>query len=63
MDATLGAWKLAAFRDGNPSDTSSTYTVSHPSQVFVVDPKGKLRLMQRAGLTPAQITADIRALL
>lgn len=63
VDATLGAWKLAAFRDGNPSDTSSTYTVSHPSQVFVVDPKGKLRLMHRAGLTPAQITADIRALL
>lgn len=63
VDATLGAWKLAAFKDGNPSDTSSTYTVSHPSQVFVVDPSGKLRLMHRAGLTPAQITADIRALL
>jgi cytochrome oxidase Cu insertion factor (SCO1/SenC/PrrC family) len=39
------------------------YTVSHPSQVFVIDPEGQLRLMHRAGLTPAQITADIRALL
>jgi cytochrome oxidase Cu insertion factor (SCO1/SenC/PrrC family) len=37
--------------------------MSHPSQVFVVDPDGRLRLMHRAGLTPAQIAADIRALL
>jgi protein SCO1/2 len=63
VDATLAGWKLASFRDGTPGDTSSTYTVSHPSQVFVVDRDGQLRLMHRAGLTPAQIAADIRALL
>ena len=63
IDAMLRQWKLAAFRDGVPGDTTSVYTVSHPSQVFVVDPEGQLRLMHRAGLTPAQITADIRALL
>lgn len=63
IDALLRQWKLAAFRDGIPGDTASVYTVSHPSQVFVIDPKGQLRLMHRAGLTPAQISADIRALL
>ncbi|MCC7054161.1 MAG: SCO family protein [Gemmatimonadaceae bacterium] len=63
IDATLATWKLAAYRDGNPADTSTTYTVSHPSQVFVIDPEGRLRLMHRAGLTPAQIADDIRALL
>jgi len=63
IEALLARWKLAAFRDVIPSDTASVYTVSHPSQVFVIDPDGRLRLMHRAGLTPAQITADIRALL
>ncbi|MDZ7629873.1 MAG: SCO family protein [Gemmatimonadaceae bacterium] len=63
IDATLKAWKLAAFRDGIPGDTSATYTVSHPSQVFVVDRDGQLRLMHRAGLTPHEIASDIRALL
>lgn len=63
IDVLLRRWKLAAFRDGVPGDTSSVYTVSHPSQVFVVDPKGRLRLLHRAGLTPAQIASDIRALL
>jgi protein SCO1/2 len=63
IDAMLRQWKLAAFRDGIPGDTTPVYTVSHPSQVFVIDPEGQLRLMHRAGLTPAQITADIRALL
>ncbi len=63
IDAMLRNWKLAAFRDGIPGDSSMTYTVSHPSQVFVVDREGQLRLMHRAGLTPVQIAADIRALL
>ncbi len=63
IDALLADWKLAAFRDGPPGEPAATYTVSHPSQVFVIDRDGKLRLMHRAGLTPAQIAADIRALL
>lgn len=63
VDALLAAWKLASFRDGVPSDTSMVYTVSHPSQAFVVDREGQLRLMHRAGLTPAQVAADITELL
>jgi len=63
VDALLATWKLASFRDGVPSDTSMVYTVSHPSQVFVVDRDGQLRLMHRAGLTPAQVAADITELL
>ncbi len=63
IDATLAAWKLASFRDGVPGASDAAYTVSHPSQVFVVDREGQLRLMHRAGLTPTQIAADVRALL
>jgi cytochrome oxidase Cu insertion factor (SCO1/SenC/PrrC family) len=46
-----------------PGDTAASYTVSHPSQVFVIDREGQLRLLQQAGLSPAQIAADIEALL
>ncbi len=63
IDSLKSAWHIAAFRDGNPSDTSSMYIVSHPSQVFVIDNTGKLVLMQSAGLTVSQITSDIKALL
>ena len=63
IEAIKTAWKIAAYRDGVPSDTTTTYTVSHPSQVFVIDRDGKLRLMHRQGLTPAQIASDIKALL
>lgn len=63
IDAIKTAWKIASYRDGVPSDTTTTYTVTHPSQVFVIDRDGKLRLMHRQGVTPAQITADVKALL
>lgn len=63
IDAMMRDWKIAAFRDGIPGDTTSAYTLTHPSQVFVIDGEGRLRLMHRAGLTPDQIAADIRALL
>lgn len=63
IDGMMRAWHVAAFRDGVPSDTATFYTVSHPSQVFVVDRDGRLRLMHRPGLTPDQIASDIRALL
>jgi protein SCO1 len=63
IDSLKSAWNIAAFRDGGAADTTSTYTVSHPSQVFVIDTDGKLRLMQRPGLTTTQVAADIRALL
>ncbi|MES3035719.1 MAG: SCO family protein [Gemmatimonadota bacterium] len=63
IDDLMREWKIAAYRDGIPGDTSSVYTVTHPSQVFVIDGEGRLRLMHRAGLTPEQIASDIRALL
>ncbi len=63
IDGLMRDWKIAAYRDGIPGDTAAVYTLTHPSQVFVIDGEGRLRLMHRAGLTPAQIASDIRALL
>jgi protein SCO1 len=63
IDSLLARWHVAAFRDGTPGAERVNYTVTHPSQVFVIDRTGKLRLMQRQGLTPVQIAADIKELL
>ena len=63
LDSLKDAWKIAASRDTGPADTTSTYTMSHPAQVFVIDRDGRLRLIQRPGLTTAQVASDIRALL
>jgi protein SCO1 len=63
IDSVMRTWKIAAYRDGPVRDTGSTYLMAHPSQVFVVDREGQLRLLHRAGLTPSQIASDIRVLL
>jgi protein SCO1 len=63
IDTLLKGWNIAAYRDGVPTDTGTSYLMAHPSQVFVVDRDGRLRLMHRAGLSVSQITADIRSLL
>ncbi len=63
VDSVMRTWKIAAYRDGPVRDTGSAYLMAHPSQVFVVDREGQLRLLHRAGLTPSQIASDIRVLL
>jgi protein SCO1 len=62
IDSLLGRWHLGAFRSSAPTDTLS-YLVGHPSQVFVVDREGRVRLTQSGGMTTSQIADDIRALL
>lgn len=62
IDSILSAWKLAAVRETPGTDTTTAYTVSHPSHVYVIDRQGRLALLHRPDLTPAQVAADIRAL-
>lgn len=40
-----------------------SYTVDHSAQSFVLDPKGKLRLVVPYGTEPAAIAADLRLLM
>lgn len=51
------------YAEARPGKTPGSYTVDHPSQVFVFDPRGRLRLMEAAGTSPADIASDVRALL
>ncbi|MCU0626376.1 MAG: SCO family protein [Gemmatimonadaceae bacterium] len=59
--AAMAAWKIGSVRDAGGTDSS--YTVSHPSVVFVLDREGRVRLLHRQGMPPSAIAADIRALL
>ena len=61
--ATLAQWKIGAHRDDAGRDTTVSYTVSHPSTVFVIDREGRQRLLHRLGLPADQVAADVRALL
>ena len=63
IDQLMAAWKLAAYREQPGADTTAAYTVAHPSQVYVIDREGRLRLLHQSTLTPAQIASDLRALL
>ncbi len=46
-----------------PGKTPGSYSVDHSSQVFVFDPRGRLRLMEPAGTSPGDIASDVHALL
>ena len=46
-----------------PGKTPDSYTVDHSSQVFIFDPKGRLRLMIPSGSAPSAIASDLRILL
>lgn len=61
VTAALAQWRIGSFRDAGGTD--GTYTVSHPSSVYVIDREGRHRLLQRSGLPPAQVAEDIRNLL
>lgn len=45
------------------ADSASGYTVTHPSQTFVVDKEGKLRILYSFGMATSDMVSDIRALL
>jgi protein SCO1/2 len=43
--------------------SEESYTVDHSAQSFVLDPKGKLRLVVPYGTEPAALAADLRVLM
>jgi len=46
-----------------PSETEGEYGVAHSSQVFLVDPEGRLRLLYPFGSTAQDMLLDVRRLL
>jgi protein SCO1 len=46
-----------------PATSAGAYDVTHPSQTFVVDKKGELRLLYSFGMQTSDVVSDIRQLL
>lgn len=46
-----------------PGKTSGSYTMDHTAGFYVFDPKGKIRLFEREGVSAKDLAQDINALL
>lgn len=55
--------RLNLVAQSEAADSSGAYGVAHSSQVFLVDPDGRLRLLYPFGSTARDMTEDIRRLL
>ena len=58
-------WKVDRVRgaDALSRDIASRYTVSHQAPVYLIDKQGRIRVLYSLPITPADMVADIRALL
>ncbi|GJG86502.1 hypothetical protein tb265_16830 [Gemmatimonadetes bacterium T265] len=64
VDAVQGAWHVSSYRDPAPAGAPATdYAVSHPAQVFLVGPDGRLRTIYPLGVPAADVAADLRQVL
>ena len=46
-----------------PGKTPGSYTMDHTAGFYVFDPKGKIRLFEREGVTAQDLAQDVNALL
>jgi protein SCO1 len=59
--ATAKAYK--AYYSKVAGKTPESYTIDHSTFTYLYDPEGRLRLMARHEITPAQLSSDIRRLM
>ena len=59
IDGVATAWKVAAY-PASAAGAPGHYAVAHPGQAFLVDPKGRLRVIYPSGASVAAIAADLR---
>jgi protein SCO1/2 len=57
------AREFKVFYEKVPGKTPDSYSMDHTAGVFVFDPQGRIRLFARAGMEPADLAADTKALL
>ena len=55
------SYGVSSFVEG--SHRSHVYSVAHPSRVYLIDTKGRLRFMYTAGTPTAELVQDIRHIL
>ncbi len=64
IDAVQAAWHVSSYREPATAGVpAASYTVSHPAQVFLVGPDGRLRTIYPLGVPPADVAADLQQVL
>ena len=58
-------WRVERVRgvDALRRDIASRYTVTHQAPVYLIDKQGRVRVLHTLPIDPADVVADIRALL
>jgi protein SCO1/2 len=57
------ATEFKVYFAAQPRDAQGNYTVDHSGGIYVFDPRGRLRLMMRPGLSTDAMAADVTLLL
>jgi protein SCO1 len=61
LESLKRAWRIAAYPEGDTR--TRDYTVAHPAHTFVVDRRGRLRVLIEPGVSGEDLAKDIRKLL
>lgn len=54
-------WGFAAYPEGDPR--TADYAVAHPASIYVVDRRGRLRVLYHPGVPVDELASDLRKLL
>lgn len=61
IEALKASWNIAAYPEGDPRTRS--YSVAHPAHTYLVDRRGRLRVMYEPGVRGEELAKDLRKLL
>jgi protein SCO1/2 len=61
IEALKTAWRIAAYPEGDPR--TRDYTVAHPAHTYLVDRRGRLRVLYEPGVRGEELAKDLRKLL
>lgn len=59
--ALATAWRFAAYPEGDPR--TRTYTMAHPAHTYLVDRRGRLRVLIEPGVRGEELASTIRRML
>lgn len=61
IEALKVAWRIAAYPEGDPR--TRDYSVAHPAHTYLVDRRGRLRVLYEPGVRGEELAEDLRKLL
>lgn len=61
LEAMKTAWHIAAYPEGDPR--TRDYSVAHPAHTYLVDRRGRLRILLEPGVRGEELAEELRKLL